>query len=176
MNIFLLHLEDYFQGIFQLKFFLQSTPKLDTKEGSKDEAPVQFFRCFQDHCLFPYCYVNAPCNFCSCSCRFTASCASFCIVSSFSSVTDFMGIIFGLQRTGIGVCSVKSSPCFGRTSLKTSVSPVAAILNVDRRLTRWPHCAEISFNDCKTVNQSSFLAFILFQKRFVPVVRGEFWR
>ena len=69
------------------------------------------------------CYVKTPCNFCSCSWRFTASCASFCIVSNFSSVTDFMGIILGLQRTGIGVCSVKRRPCFGRTSLKTSLSP-----------------------------------------------------
>lgn len=68
------------------------------------------------------CYVNPPCNFCSCSCRLTASCASLCIVSNFSSVTDFIGIIFGLHSIGIGVCSVKSSPCLGSTSLKTSLS------------------------------------------------------
>lgn len=74
------------------------------------------------------CYVKTPCNFCSCSCRFTASCASFCIVSNFSRVTDFMGIILGLQRTGIGVCSVKRSPCFGRTSLKTSLSLAILVL------------------------------------------------
>ena len=82
-------------------------------------AALQQNVCLNTQC----CYVNPPCNFCSCSCRFTASCASFCIASSFSSVTDFMGIILGLQRTGIGACSVKRSPCFGRTSLKTSLSP-----------------------------------------------------
>ena len=75
------------------------------------------------------CYVNPPCNFCSCSCLFTASCASFCMVSSFSSVTDFMGIILGLQRTGIGVCSVKRSPFLGRTSLNTILSPAIFVFS-----------------------------------------------
>ena len=85
---------------------------------------------FEKVCLsIRCCYVNPPCNFCSCSCLFTASCASFCMVSSFSSVTDFMGIILGLQRTGIGVCSVKRSPFLGRTSLNTILSPAIFVFS-----------------------------------------------
>ena len=49
-----------------------------------------------------------------------------CIVSIFCRVNDFKGMIFGLQRIQLVVCSECTRPIFGRTSLKLMFLEAAA--------------------------------------------------
>ena len=60
--------------------------------------------------------------------------------SIFCSVNDFIGIIFGLHRIQLDICSARTSPIFGSTSLKMTLfssapfGEAAVMLSSDRRL------------------------------------------